>query len=114
MIENYEFQGLSDEATPYIQDLGRLLPWFRVREQVPLFSPGIEIERTSDDQTAEGRFLLTINPEGKVSKVEMIDFRGDESLRTPMEQALAKRRYTPRYSDGLLVNSQTQATVAIQ
>ncbi|MBT8450093.1 MAG: hypothetical protein KJO69_10410 [Gammaproteobacteria bacterium] len=114
IIENYETQGLSELATPYIQDLGRLLPWFKVREQVPLYQPAIELTKSSAEQSAEGRFLLTINTDGKVSKVTVLDFLGDQSLRPIMEQALLKRRYTPKYQDGLLVSSQTQATVSIQ
>jgi hypothetical protein len=112
LIQNYENLGQSEAATPYVVALGKITPWYRVREQLPLYQP-YPVAGDDSEQDTVARYRLTIDGNGFVTKIETLVFEGDEDFKPVIQEALRRWRYAPRFVDGIAVEALTEATIRI-
>lgn len=114
MIENYEINKQTDAATELLKALARIQPWFKVRERLPAFQPELTIDVSGEEQFAQARFELQINPEGRVTNADVLAFSGNEALLPAITDSMLQRRYVPKFMEGEFQSSVTEATVTIR
>lgn len=83
LVELYSRNGEEDKATQHCQAIGNMRPWSVDQEQRPLFRavPGYPIQYARMSREGWVNVEVTVNEQGFVSHVEVLDSKGASSLK---------------------------------
>lgn len=110
MVNIYERQGASEQATPHCVAIGSMTPWNSEQDPVPLFrqEPKYPLNAAKRGVSGFAKLKFTITPEGSVNNIEVLETKGSEAFGTNALDALAKWRYAPKFENGKAVAFESQ------
>ncbi|WP_226565823.1 energy transducer TonB [Shewanella chilikensis] len=103
-----------DKATQHCQAIGNMRPWSVDQEQRPLFRavPGYPIQYARMSREGWVNVEVTVNEQGFVSHVEVLDSKGGKQFETETVKAVSKWRYAPKFVDGKPVSAKTWSKIS--
>lgn len=114
LVELYSRNGEEDKATQHCQAIGNMRPWSVDQEQRPLFRavPGYPIQYARMSREGWVNVEVTVNEQGFVSHVEVLDSKGGKQFETETVKAVSKWRYAPKFVDGKPVSAKTWSKIS--
>ncbi|WKC43118.1 energy transducer TonB [Shewanella algae] len=111
LVELYSRNGEEDKATQHCQAIGNMRPWQQNLEQKPLFriAPSYPTQYAKLKREGWVDVEVTVNEQGSVSHVEVLDSKGGKQFETETVKALSKWRYAPKFVDGKPVIATTRS-----
>ncbi|MEO2267380.1 TonB family protein [Pseudoalteromonas sp. YIC-656] len=115
LVNLYEGQGLSDEATKHCVAIAKMRPWTQDIEQQPLYQvhPKVSIDIAKNGRDSAVTVELTIDKSGFVSDTEVIAAKGDRGFERATVEAVKKWRYAPKFENGEAVVAKTQVQMEL-
>lgn len=114
LVELYSRQGEEDKATQHCQAIGNMRPWSVDQEQRPLFRlvPGYPLQYAKMSRQGWVDVEVTVNEQGAVSHVEVLDSKGGKQFEIETVKAVSKWRYAPKFVDGKPVSAKTRSKIS--
>ena len=105
LVDIYEKEGKSEQATPHCIAIGSMTPWNNNQDPVPLFRKEPEYPMSAARAGKDGyaKMKFTITPEGSVTNIEVVETHGSTTFGSKGVEALAKWRYAPKFENGKAV-----------
>lgn len=105
LVDIYERNGASEQATPHCVAIGSMTPWNNNQDPVPLFRKEPKYPMPAANEWIQGyaRLSFTITPEGAVTDIKVIETKGSRLFGDVSKTALAKWRYAPKFENGKAV-----------
>lgn len=109
LVDIYEQQGKSAQATPHCIAIGSMTPWNNNQDPVPLFRKEPEYPMSAARARKDGyaKMKFTITPEGSITNIEVLETQGSSAFGTKGVEALAKWRYAPKFENGKAVPTES-------
>ncbi len=107
LVNIYERQGESEQATPHCVAIGSMTPWDNNQDPVPLFrqEPKYPMNAAKRGISGFAKLKFTITPEGSVSNIQILETKGSDAFGSNAVDALAKWRYAPKFENGKAVTA---------
>lgn len=114
LVELYSRQGEEDKATQHCQAIGNMRPWSVDQEQQPLFRlvPRYPLQYAKMSRQGWVDVEVTVNEQGAVSHVEVLDSKGGKQFEIETLKAVSKWRYAPKFVDGKPVGAKTRSKIS--
>ena len=110
LVELYEKQNNSQQATAHCIAIGKMKPWSDDQDQVPLFRhhPSYPKSYAIDRKSGWVEMVFTIDENGFVKAASVSDSQGGKRFETESLEAIQKWRYAPKFVDGNPVEAQAK------
>lgn len=110
LVELYEKQNNSQQATAHCIAIGKMKPWSDDQDQVPLFRhhPNYPKSYAIDRKQGWVDMAFTIDVNGFVKSASVIDSKGGKRFEKESLEAIQKWRYAPKFVDGNPVEAQAK------
>ncbi|MDO6475703.1 energy transducer TonB [Alteromonas sp. 1_MG-2023] len=110
LVGLYEKKGESDKATEHCRAIGKMKPWSDDQEPEPLYrvNPDYPVSYARRGKDGSAVLSFTIDDEGFVRDIELIETDGGSMFGTAAIKALEHWRYAPRFVGGNAVATKSR------
>ena len=110
LVELYEKQNNSQQATAHCIAIGKMKPWSDDQDQVPLFRhhPNYPKSYAKDRKSGWVDMVFTIDANGFVKSASVLDSKGGKRFEKESLEAIQKWRYAPKFVDGNPVEAEAK------
>ncbi|MBE0363824.1 hypothetical protein PULV_a1321 [Pseudoalteromonas ulvae UL12] len=115
LIDLYEDQGKSEEATKHCIAIAKMVPWKDELEQTPLHrtNPDYPISMVKRGKDGFAQLEFDITPAGFVDNIRVLD-KSNEAFAKESIKALKKWRYAPKFENGQAITATAQVQIDFQ
>ena len=115
LIDLYEDQGKSEEATKHCIAIAKMVPWKDELEQTPLHrtNPDYPISMAKRGKDGFAQLEFDITPAGFVDNIRVLD-KSNEVFAKESIKALKKWRYAPKFENGQAITATAQVQIDFQ
>ncbi|UCX04477.1 energy transducer TonB [Shewanella glacialimarina] len=110
LVELYEKQNNSQQATAHCIAIGKMKPWSDDQDQVPLFRHHPNYPKSYAKDRKEGwvDMAFIIDKNGFVKSASVLDSKGGKRFEIESLEAIQKWRYAPKFVDGNPVQAEAK------
>ncbi|MBH0058505.1 TonB family protein [Pseudoalteromonas sp. SWXJZ94C] len=110
LIELYEKQGKSEEATKHCLAIAKMMPWKESQEQTPLYrvNPRYPVQKARFSTDGSVVMEFEVDAAGFVKNPKVLSSEGGSAFEKSAKAALEQWRYAPKFENGKPVSAISQ------